>query len=133
MPISSTSPNGNTMPYITISYFVNFMLFSSLLINFLKNSLIVVLFKLVLTPVCVYRGFGNLPSAGGALARFTHHIYMVAALKSFDQPALSASAHRLPYAFDLPIQLSCRLSRLPALLPLPVFLRPVSEIVASIS
>ena len=62
-----------------------------------------------------------------------HQIDMVAALKSFDQPALSASAHRLPYAFDLPIQLSCRLSRLPALLPLPVFLRPVSEIVASIS
>ena len=63
MPISSTRPNGNTMPYTTNSYFVNFMLFSSSLINFLKNSLIFVLFKLALTPLCV-------SGLGRACARF---------------------------------------------------------------
>lgn len=74
----------------------------------------------------------NLPSALSGLGPSLPRT-VVAALESFDRPALSASACRLPYALDLPIQLSCRLSRLPALLPLPVFLRPVSEIVASIS
>lgn len=89
------------------------------------------------TPLCV-SGLRNLPSAGGVLlspsSRIVLYVAMssqsdtMAALESFDRPALSVSAYRLPYALDLPIQLSCRLSRLPALLPLPGFLRPVSSL-----
>ena len=54
-----------------------------------------------MTPVCV-SGFGNLLSAGGAFARFTHHIDMVAALKSITlltYPRLTASSGLLPRCF----------------------------------
>lgn len=94
---------------------------------------------LLSTPLCV-SGLRNLPSAGVALLSPSSRIVLyvaissqsdtMAALESFDQPALSASAYRLPYALDLPIHLS------PALgfsygynsVLLHGFLRPVSSL-----